>query len=93
MVFDHINMNRIEVRVNGYKYPQEDLKYYFSKNNEDYSDANQRFSHLVYKHRNVDSGTIVNYNYFKIIYPLFSFDVSEHGPNIYAFGSTANTKI
>ena len=37
MVFDHMNTNRIEVRVNGYKYPQEDLNCDFSNANEDYS--------------------------------------------------------
>ena len=44
-VFDHMNMNRTEVRVNGYKYPQEDLKCDFSTNNRDYSDIYQRFLH------------------------------------------------
>ena len=43
VVFDHMNTNRIEVRVNGYKYPQENFKCDFSDANEDYSNAYQRF--------------------------------------------------
>ena len=56
MVFDHMNTNRIEVRVNGYKYPQEDLKCDFSNTNEDYSNTFQQFLQLGDKHKNVDSG-------------------------------------
>ena len=68
MAFDQINMNGVEVRVNGYKYPQADLKCDFSKNTEDYSDAYQRFLHLGYKYRNIDGGTVVNNsNFNKII--------------------------
>ena len=36
IVFDHINTDKIEMRVNGYIYPQEDFKHVFS---EDYSNA------------------------------------------------------
>jgi len=43
MVVDHNNTDRIEVTVNGYKYPQEDMKYNFSKANKDYSNVYQRF--------------------------------------------------
>ena len=93
MVFDHMNIEKIEVRVNGYKYPQEELKCDFSNDNEDYSNAYQRFLHLGYKHRNVDSGTIVSYNDFKTVYPLFCFDVSKHEPNIYASGSNVDIEI
>ena len=45
------------------------------------------------KHRNVDSGNIVKYNDFKIVYHLFCFDVSKHWPNIYASGSTAHIEM
>ena len=49
MVFDHMNTNKIEVRVNGYKYPQEDFKCDFSDANKDYSNAYQRFLQLDIK--------------------------------------------
>ena len=39
ILFDHMNTDRIEVRVNRYKYPQEDLKCDFSNANEDYSSS------------------------------------------------------
>ena len=38
-----MNTCRIKVRLNGYKHPQEDLKYGFSYANQDYSRAYQRF--------------------------------------------------
>jgi len=41
MVFNHMNTNRIEVRLNGYKYPQEDFESDFSDINKDYSNAYQ----------------------------------------------------
>ena len=93
MVFDHLNTNITEVRVNGYKYPQEDFKCVFSDDNEDYSNAYQRFLQLGYKHKNADSRTNLSYNDFKTVYPLFCFDVSEHEPNIYRRGSTADVEI
>ena len=39
MVFGNINTNRIEVRVNGYKCPQEDFKCDISEANEIYPNA------------------------------------------------------
>ena len=39
IVFDHMNTNRTEVRVNGYKYPQEFFRCDFSDANEDYSNV------------------------------------------------------
>ena len=51
MVNDHMNTDRIEVRVNGYKYQ---FECDFSNANEDYSNTYQRFLNLGYKHKNVD---------------------------------------
>ena len=48
---------------------------------------------LGYKQKNVDSGTIVSYNDFKTVYPLFCCDVSKHESNIYQSGSTADIEI
>ena len=59
MVSDHTNTERIEVRVNGYKYPQEDFKCDFSDANEDYSNTYQQFLQLGYKSKNADCGSIV----------------------------------
>ena len=42
------------------------MKYDFSNINEDYSNAYQWFLQLGYKHKGVDSETIVSYNYFKL---------------------------
>ena len=60
-----MNTNRIEVRVNGYKHPQEDKQYDFSNANESYSNAYQRFLQLGCKHKNLDNRTIVSYNGLK----------------------------
>ena len=79
--------------MNGNKYPKEDSKRDFSENNEDYSDAYPRFLHLGYKYRSVDSRTIINYNGYKIICPLFRFDVSKHEFNISTSVSTAGIEI
>ena len=49
MVFDSRNANRIEVRVNGYKYPQETFKSDFSDANKDFSKTHHQFSQLGYK--------------------------------------------
>jgi len=70
-----MNIKRIEVRVNGYKYPQEDSKCDFSDGKEQYSNAYQQFLQVGYKHINVHIRTIVSYNDFKTVYPLFYFDV------------------
>ena len=78
------------MRINGYKYQQEDFKCDFSGADEDYSNAYQRFLQLGYKHKDVNSGTIVSYNDFKTVYPLFCFDVSKQESNIYLFGSTSD---
>ena len=48
---------------------------------------------LGFKHKNIDSGTIVNYNHFKTVHPLFCFNVSKHESNIYWNGSTADIEI
>ena len=55
-----MNTNRIEVRVNGYKYPQGTFKWDFSDANQDYFNAYQRFFRLGYKHKYVDNGTIIS---------------------------------
>ena len=59
------------MRVNGYKYPQEDLESDFSNANEDYSNAYQRLLKLGKENKNVDIGTIEKYKDFKTVYPLF----------------------
>jgi len=93
MAFDHMNTIRIEVIVNGYKYPEEDVKCDFRDSNEKYPNPYQRFLQLRWKHKNVDSGTIDGYNDFKILQPLFCFDVSKPELIIYRSGSTANIEI
>ena len=45
-----MNTDRIEVRVNRYKDPREDLKYDFSGANEDYFNTCQRILQLGYLH-------------------------------------------
>ena len=78
IVFDHLITNIIEVSVNGYKYPQEDSKCHFSDANEDYSTSYLRFLQLGYQHKNVQSGTILNYIDLKTVYPSFCFHVSKN---------------
>ena len=52
MVLEHMNIYRIEVRLNGYKYLRGDFKWDFSDANEDYSNAYQQFLQIGYKHKN-----------------------------------------
>ena len=42
-VFDNMNTNKIEAKVNGYNYPQEDFKCDFSDANEDYFKVYEQF--------------------------------------------------
>ena len=92
MVFDHMNLTNIELRINGDKYPEETLKCDFSDEKCKYSNLYNRFIHMGVKQLAFDTGSVVSMEEFKSVYPLFCFDVSKHESNIYN-GTTADIEV
>jgi hypothetical protein len=88
MVFDHMNLERLRVKLNDTKqYPENEFTCNFDSSRTpeqmDYSRVYTSFLAAGLKTHDVDSGTVVSYSDFARLYPIFHIDVSRRDIQVY----------
>ncbi len=83
MIFDHMNLSKIQVKVGNKKVPDEAYSCDFSPTSLNYSRVYSSFLSAGYKNIDVDTGTVISYNDFAILYPIFHFDLTSQESSIF----------
>ena len=83
MVFDHMNLSKIQVKVGNKKVPEEPYACDFSPLSLDYSRIYTSFLSAGYKNIDVDTGTVISYNDFAKLFPIFHFDLTSQESSIF----------
>lgn len=88
-IFDHAQLNRLYVDVNGHKYPERDLEPTFAAGQALAGGDNftREYMNLLQFAMKCDTnncidGSVINYQSFKSLYPLFVVDVSKRDETI-----------
>ena len=82
MVFLHMNITNIHIRLNNTQYPKTEYLADFITNNE-YNRLYQQYSEFSGFNDAEGGGVNVNYDDFKNLYPIFCFDLSKQEPEIW----------
>ena len=93
VIFDHMNLERAQVRINSVQFPKEEFEADFSDTANDYQRLFHSFLQAGMKLLDADTGSQVNYVDFKALYPILHFDVSHHEDNLYATSTTADIEV
>ena len=94
MIFDHMNVRNISITLNDrLKFPVEDYECDFNTNTLDYARIYQSFLSAGYKNIDCDSGTIVSYQDFMRLYPIFHIDLSRKPENLFENRSTCDINL
>jgi hypothetical protein len=88
MVFDHMNLSKIQVKVGNKKVPEETYACDFSPLSLDYSRIYTSFLSAGYKNIDVDTGTVISYNDFAKLFPIFHFDLTSQETSIFENSTT-----
>ena len=90
--FDHLNLERAQLRINSVQFPKEEFEADFTNEN-DYQRLYHSFLEAGMKMLNADTGSQVNYTDFKTLYPILHFDASHHEDSLYATSTTADIEV
>lgn len=94
MLFDNMDLERLHVTLNSTKqYPDTGYVCNFTDEKADYSEVYTSFLAAGLKSLAVDTGTVVSYNEFKSLYPIFHIDVSKRDDSLYESQSTTNIQL
>jgi hypothetical protein len=92
MVFDHVDLEHIEVDINNNQlFPKNKLHTDYSTISPGWVEARFKFAEASNKTQDLDTGHLVTYKDFKNLYPVYHIDVSHHDENLYE--NTGNSKI
>jgi hypothetical protein len=92
-IFDHMNLERAQVRINSVQFPKEEFEADFTDTANDYQRIFHSFLEAGMKLLDVDTGSQVNYLDLKNLYPILHFDVSHQEDNLYATSTTADIEV
>jgi hypothetical protein len=93
MIFDHLNLSKIQVKVGNKKVPDEAYSCDFSPVSLNYSRVYSSFLSAGYKHIDVDTGTVISYNDFAKLYPIFHFDLTSQESSIFENSTTPEITV
>jgi hypothetical protein len=94
MIFDHMNLERLRVKLNDTKqYPENELTCNFTPEQMDYSRVYTSFLAAGLKTHDVDTGTVVSYTDFARVYPIFHIDVSRRDMQVYETQMTTSINV
>lgn len=82
MIFNNAGLQRIHVKINTRKYPEQELECDFNPATRNYSRAYMMFLEAVNKYQNTDTGTQISAEEFANLYPIIHFDVSKHSERL-----------
>jgi hypothetical protein len=93
MVFDHMNLSKIQVEVGNKKVPDEAYSCDFSPLKLDYSRVYSSLLSAGYKNIDVDTGTVISYNDFAKLFPIFHFDLTSQESSIFENSTTPEITV
>jgi len=93
MVFDHMSLSKIQVKVGNKKVPDEPYACDFTPTSLDYSRVYTSFLSAGYKNIEVDTGTVISYNDFSRLYPIFHFDLTSQETSIFENSMTPEINV
>src|SRR5258705_12823076 len=93
MIFDHMNLTNIYVRVNSTQYPATAFQTDFSELNHDCARVYQSLLEAGLKSQNVDSGCDVSYADFSRLYPIFHFNLNHQESHLYEKSGPAEISV
>ncbi len=82
MIFNNAGLQRIQVKVNNGRYPEQELECDFNPATRNYSRAYAMFLEAANKYQNTNTGTQISAEEFATLYPVFHFDVSKHSERL-----------
>jgi hypothetical protein len=89
MIFDNMNLERINIKINGTQYPT----YEYQVNNEDLQRLYAAFLSCNYK-KDLDEGTCVSYKDFCNLYLVVAFDVTkENDENLFSKTKSSELEV
>jgi len=93
MVFQHMNITNIQIRINSLQFPKEEFIADFLVN-DNWSRLYMQYLELTGKIYDSDGGgASISYDDFRNIYPLFCFDLSKQDPQIWANVTQAEIEV
>jgi hypothetical protein len=76
--FDNVDVTSMRIVLNGtQQYPEREYNTAFGAANDDYARVYGEFLRCGLKDHDIDQGSIVSFDTFKSLYPIFCFDLSE----------------
>ncbi len=93
MIFDNMELTKIQIKVGNQKFPIEPYSCNFSPENLDCSRVYASFLSAGYKNIDVDTGTAVSYSDFIRLYPIFHFDLTSQETSIFENQATPNIDV
>jgi len=93
MIFDQCEIKTIEVRVNGFNFPRVQYSVEYNTNEEDYLRAYMYFLESQNKMLFDENGSIVSYEEFKSLYPIYVFDLSKIERRVFENVSASEIEI
>lgn len=77
-IFDNVSLLKLRVVLNATtQYPEREYSTRFSASNNDYARVYNEFLRCSLKDHNIDEGSVVTFENFKTLYPIFAIDMSE----------------
>ena len=94
-VFDTLKMTAIHVRLNGALYPMYEYKFSNHANGEwqNYNRAYKAFLDADYKNNDSSDGSLVTYEMFGQLYPIFYFDLTNQPEDLYKAHKQAELEV
>lgn len=86
-VFDNVGLTRLRANLNGtQQFPERELETTFTATQQDYARAYHMFLECGMKDHGIDKGSIVKFDTYSSLYPIFCIDMSNkfqlsEGPN------------
>lgn len=77
-IFDTVDVNELRLTLNGTtQYPEREYKTSFTANADNYARVYSEYLRCGLKDHDIDQGSVVTFDTFKSLYPIFCFDLSE----------------
>jgi len=93
MVFQHMNITNINLRVNSLQFPQQEYEADFTVNNS-WVRLYCAYLQCAGKYFDMEGGGVpISYDDFGTLYPIFCFDLSKQDPQIWANITTAELEL
>ena len=82
MIFDHLDLIRIQVRINSKQYPDRELETNFNVGHRNYARAYMMFQDAMNKYQDTDTGSQLSAEDFATLYTIIHIDVSKHSERL-----------